>query len=152
MVKTLQFHDEAALLDRLSTGLSRRPQEVIFLVGAPLSSPMLSGLPGVPDVGGMIDLIRSEFDSDPAERLALEQELSRSGPENLPRCVLFSARKARTANCERNCLPSGPRSSRGWREAALHRFQGSGRSRERLSHIGGGSFWVASESRHRSLR
>ena len=79
MVKTLEFHDESALLDRLSTGLTRRPQEVIFLVGAPLSSPLSTGLPGVPDVNGMIDLIRSEFSVDPAERAALEQELSRSG-------------------------------------------------------------------------
>jgi hypothetical protein len=79
MVKKVEFHDESALLDRLSTGLSRRPQEVIFLVGAPLSSPMSSGLPGVPDVGGMIELIRSEFNAELAERIALEQELNRSG-------------------------------------------------------------------------
>jgi tetratricopeptide (TPR) repeat protein len=79
MVKTLEFHDESALLDRLSTGLRRRQQEVIFLVGAPLSSPMSPGLPGVPGVDGMIDLIRGEFGIDPAERMALERELSRSG-------------------------------------------------------------------------
>ncbi len=76
---TLEFHDESALLDRLSTGLKRRPQEVIFLVGAPLSSPVFPGAPGVPGVNGMIDLIRGEFNVDPAERAALELELDRAG-------------------------------------------------------------------------
>jgi hypothetical protein len=52
------FHDEGALLDRLSKGLKRRSQEVVFLVGAPLCQP------GVPGVEGVIDLIRNEFADD----------------------------------------------------------------------------------------
>lgn len=34
MPETCYFHDQAALLDRLSKGLKRRAQEVVFLVGA----------------------------------------------------------------------------------------------------------------------
>src|SRR3954464_2152130 len=79
MAQSLEFHDAAALLDRLSTGLSKRPQEVVFLVGAPLSSPVSPGAPGVPDVNGMIHLIRTEFDPGSAERAALEDELQAAG-------------------------------------------------------------------------
>ena len=79
MTKTFEFHDEAALLDRLSTGLKRRSQEVIFLVGAPLSAPLKPGNPGVPDVNGMIELIRQEFGSAPSEKLVLEAQLATSG-------------------------------------------------------------------------
>jgi SIR2-like protein len=100
MPKTLEFHDESALLDRLSTGLSRRPQEVIFLVGAPLSSPMSPGLPGVPGVDGMIDLIRNEFSADAAERTALDRDLSHSGQRKYQAAFSFlqGRRGQQTAN------------------------------------------------------
>lgn len=79
MNRQLEFHDETALLDRLSTGLNKRPQEVIFLVGAPLSAPLSPDSLGVPGVSGMIDLIRKEFSSDSAELQAFEKELRTSG-------------------------------------------------------------------------
>jgi tetratricopeptide (TPR) repeat protein len=73
------FYDDRALLERLSTGLKRRNQEVIFLVGAPLSAPISPGSRGVPDAEGMIDLIRAEFGGEPLERDALERQLTDSG-------------------------------------------------------------------------
>src|SRR5580693_7369941 len=73
------FYDDRALLERLSTGLKRRSQEVIFLVGAPLSAPISTGSIGVPDAEGMIDLIRAEFDSEPLEKDALDRQLTDSG-------------------------------------------------------------------------
>jgi hypothetical protein len=39
MSESFYFHDEAALLDRLSKGLQKRSQEVVFLVGSPLCYP-----------------------------------------------------------------------------------------------------------------
>ena len=64
MNKSIHFYDEDALLERLSRGLKRHCQEVVFLVGAPLSAPVTTGGPGVPDVKGVIDLIRREFEDD----------------------------------------------------------------------------------------
>jgi hypothetical protein len=72
------FYDEEALLQRLSTGIAKRPREVVFLVGAPLSEPIIPGALGVPGTRGIIDLIRQEFKGDEAETALLEQELTKS--------------------------------------------------------------------------
>lgn len=60
----LEFYDQSALLARLTSALKKRPREVIFLVGSPLSAPASAGLLGVPNVSGMIDIIRGEFADD----------------------------------------------------------------------------------------
>jgi len=71
-----EFYDQAALLERLSGGLKGRIQDVVFLVGSPMSaSPTPLGR-GVPDVGGVIQLIREEFCSQPGQIAALDQALS----------------------------------------------------------------------------
>lgn len=75
----LHFYDEPALLERLSGALKRRAKEVIFLVGSPLSAPNEPGKPGVPGVEGVIDLIRHEFNDNPSQLTALEQELASAG-------------------------------------------------------------------------
>jgi hypothetical protein len=62
------FFDQAALLHRLSTALKKRDQEVVFLLGSALSAPLQAGAPGVPNVDGMIGLIRSEFEDSPQLR------------------------------------------------------------------------------------
>ena len=77
--EAFHYYGEAALLDRLSRGLKKHSQEAIFLVGAPLSAPVKSGAPGVPGVDGVIDLIRTEFDDDPAQLLTLNQALDSAG-------------------------------------------------------------------------
>jgi tetratricopeptide (TPR) repeat protein len=79
MKNTFEFHDEAALLERLSKGLKRRDQEVVFLVGAPLSAPLKDGEPGVPNVEGVIKLIREEFSDDVGQVAAFDQALQKSG-------------------------------------------------------------------------
>ena len=76
---SFHFHDEGALLDRLTRGLKKRSQEVVFLVGSPLCYPQAPGLPGVPGVEGVIDLIRNEFDDDPSQKPLLETDLSLAG-------------------------------------------------------------------------
>jgi hypothetical protein len=73
------FHDKPALLDRLTNGLRRRSQEVVFLVGSPLSSPTDTGQPGVPGTDGVIELIRREFHNAPAQFAALEKQLGTAG-------------------------------------------------------------------------
>jgi hypothetical protein len=75
---TFDFYDESALLERLSKALRRRNQEVIFLVGAPMSAPPGPGSPGVPGVEGVIELIRSEFADDEQQLAALDQDLRRA--------------------------------------------------------------------------
>jgi tetratricopeptide (TPR) repeat protein len=91
---TFQFHDEAALLERLSRGLKRHPKEVVFLVGSAISAP------NVPGVHGVIDLIRKEFDGDTAQISALEAALA-SEPENRYQAAFFflqGRRGQQTAN------------------------------------------------------
>ena len=66
VIGELHYHDEDALLERLSNGIKRQNREVVFLVGAPLSCPPEQGVPGVPGVEGIIDLIRAEFSADAA--------------------------------------------------------------------------------------
>jgi tetratricopeptide (TPR) repeat protein len=75
----LHFFDESALLERLSHGLSKSGKEVVFLVGSGLTIPTNSGLPGVPNTEGIIDIIRSEFRQDPKQLAALEGELAHAG-------------------------------------------------------------------------
>jgi len=60
----IQFYNESALLERLTTGVKRQNQSVIFLVGSPLTAPLAVGQPGVPNVSGVIDAIRNEFQGD----------------------------------------------------------------------------------------
>jgi hypothetical protein len=79
MTHSFSFYDDEALLHRLTTGLKKRPQEIIFLVGAPLSAPLTISSPGVPDATGIIDLIRKEFEGEVSEKTALEKELSKAG-------------------------------------------------------------------------
>lgn len=73
-----EFFDEEALLQRLSTGLRKRPQEVVFLVGAPLSAPTKDGTPGVPGVDGIINLIRAEFENDASEEVLFDKEIEKA--------------------------------------------------------------------------
>jgi hypothetical protein len=75
MNKSFHFYDEGALLERLSNGLKRHSQEVVFLVGAPLSAPLATGELGVPGVGGIIELIRREFEDDHAQLQMLNRSL-----------------------------------------------------------------------------
>ena len=79
MNKSIHFYDEDALLERLSRGLKRHCQEVVFLVGAPLSAPVTTGGPGVPDVKGVIDLIRREFEDDSQQLQMLNLTVDSAG-------------------------------------------------------------------------
>jgi tetratricopeptide (TPR) repeat protein len=81
MPPTFDFYDEEALLERLSHGVKKRPQEVVFLVGAPMSSPLTPSRPGVPGVGGVIELIRQEFADTVSELAALDLKLNAAGPK-----------------------------------------------------------------------
>lgn len=100
MTEPLYFYDQAALLERLSKGLNKRGQEVVFLVGSPLSAPLQPGAPGVPSVNGIIDLIRREFDDDVAQVTALDQALDAAGPNRYQSAFLFlqGRRGQQTAN------------------------------------------------------
>ncbi len=66
-------------MERLSKGLKKHSQEVIFLVGVPLSAPVKPGAAGVPDVDGVIELIRREFEDDTAQVSALDRHLESAG-------------------------------------------------------------------------
>jgi hypothetical protein len=71
-----EFYDQSALLYRLSEALRSRPQEVVFLLGSPLSAPASIGQPGVPLVSDVIELIRSEFCGDEDQLFQLQHDLS----------------------------------------------------------------------------
>src|SRR6185312_5898396 len=83
------FHDEGALLERLSNGVRKYSREVVFLVGAPMSSPISPGKLGVPDVDGMIALIKEEFKNDPLQQTALERAIETSGDKKYQAAFVF---------------------------------------------------------------
>jgi tetratricopeptide (TPR) repeat protein len=89
MSDALHFHDETALLDRLSRGLKKHSQEAVFLVGAPMSAPTSPGSPGVPDAENIIKLIRSEFEDDPDQLSALNSILSGAHERRYQQAFLF---------------------------------------------------------------
>jgi hypothetical protein len=66
-------YDEAALLERLTTGVQRSNQPVIFLVGSGLTAPISDGGAGVPGVRGVIELIKAEFDA--TQQSELEKQI-----------------------------------------------------------------------------
>jgi hypothetical protein len=68
----VDFYDQNALLERLTTGVDRSNQSVIFLVGSALTAPIGEPSVGVPAVAGVIDLIRQEFDAEQSQHLDAE--------------------------------------------------------------------------------
>jgi hypothetical protein len=88
MSSDLHFYDQRALLERLTNGLKRSGNEAVFLVGAPLSAPR-EGTCGVPGVDGVINLIRSEFMSDPGQLEALDEELRTVGEKRYQAAFTF---------------------------------------------------------------
>jgi len=87
-------------LERLVNGLKRRSQQVVFLVGSPLSAPPSPGLPGVPGVDGVVDLIRKEFQEDAGQLTKLNEALDRAGPNRYQAAFVFlqGRRGQQTAN------------------------------------------------------
>jgi hypothetical protein len=70
------IYDQGALIERLTNGIKRTDQEVVFLVGAPMSSPQSLEALGVPGVDGVLSLVRREFDGDSEQLSAFEIALS----------------------------------------------------------------------------
>jgi hypothetical protein len=90
-------YDEAALLERLSTGVQRSNQPVIFLVGSGLTAPIGEGAAGVPGVRGVIELIRAEFDA--MQRIELEKQICESAnPYQAAFSFLLGRRGQQAAN------------------------------------------------------
>jgi hypothetical protein len=58
------FFSREALLDRLTDGVSRSQRPVVFLVGSALTAPPRPEAAGVPNVAGIVDLIRAEFSEE----------------------------------------------------------------------------------------
>ena len=79
MTDHFEFYDQATLLYRLSESLRTRPQEVVFLLGSPLSAPGDSGGPGVPNVAGVIKLIQEEFANEPEQLQHLSIAIAGAG-------------------------------------------------------------------------
>jgi tetratricopeptide (TPR) repeat protein len=94
------FYDENALIERLSRAVKKRPHETVFLVGAPLSAPVSAGSPGVPDVDGVISLIRGEFEDDSGQLAALGLALQATGDKRYQAAFQFlqGRRGQQTAN------------------------------------------------------
>jgi tetratricopeptide (TPR) repeat protein len=77
-MSTFDFYGESALLSRLTRAIELRHQQVIFLVGSPLSAPVAPSSIGVPNVDGIIAMIRGEFAGDTAELADYEREIAQS--------------------------------------------------------------------------
>ena len=61
---SIEYYDQAALLDRLTMGIKNSGESVVFLVGSALTAPLQIGGVGVPNVQGVIELIKNEFPAD----------------------------------------------------------------------------------------
>ena len=85
----MHFFEQAELIYRLSKGLEKRSQEVIFLVGSGLSAPIRPGAPGVLSAEQMIDLIREEFAGDSSQLAALNEALKAAGEKRYQAAFLF---------------------------------------------------------------
>ena len=105
------YYDEGALRERLTKGVLRRSQEVIFLVGAPLSAPLAPGRPGVPDVEGVISLIRQEFADDSAQ---FEQALNGAGSKRYQTAFQFLQGRRGQQAANEYCSHRGPRGTELW--------------------------------------
>jgi hypothetical protein len=63
---SIDHYDQIALLDRLTMGIEKSGQSVVFLVGSALTAPVpsIAEAAGVPNVQGVIKLIENEFPPD----------------------------------------------------------------------------------------
>lgn len=110
--------DESALISRLSTALYRRRQNVICVVGSPLSAPIQVGSPGVPGVSGIIQMIRQEYADSEEESASLEAALNSAQGRTYQAAFRFlqGTRGQVVANeivrravlCARNCCAPTP--------------------------------------------
>jgi tetratricopeptide (TPR) repeat protein len=89
MKEEIQFFGQPDLVYRLSKGLERREQGVIFLVGAALSSPMKPEARGVLDTDGIIELIREEFAGDSSQLASFNHSLSAAGERSYQSAFFF---------------------------------------------------------------
>lgn len=84
-----RFFTEAELLYRLTTGLQKRNQEAVALVGSALSEPISPQSPDVQGVAGIVGLIRSEFEGDPSVLREFDLALDRAGDGRYQEAFLF---------------------------------------------------------------
>jgi hypothetical protein len=89
MSQQLNFFEKAALVYRLSHALKKRSQEVVFLVGSALSTPVTPGAPGVVNSDGIVDLIRQEFSDDPVHLAEFSAAIDAAGPRKYQAAFLF---------------------------------------------------------------
>jgi hypothetical protein len=89
MKEPLHFFGQDELVYRLTKGLEKREQEVVFLVGAGLSVPVTAGAPGVFSTNEIIDLVRAEFAGDPSQLASLDQALDAAREKRYQTAFLF---------------------------------------------------------------
>ncbi|WP_176489001.1 NB-ARC domain-containing protein [Rhizorhabdus dicambivorans] len=73
----LNFYDQDALLFRLHDALKDSDKEVVFVVGSPITAPH-KDIPGVADVGAVVELIRGEFAKKTGQLEKLDSQLATS--------------------------------------------------------------------------
>ncbi|WKL56749.1 NB-ARC domain-containing protein [Asticcacaulis sp. ZE23SCel15] len=64
------YYDQAALIERLTNGISNSDRQIVFVVGSALTAPQHAGKKGIPGVAGIIDLISSDFADTQRDELA----------------------------------------------------------------------------------
>lgn len=83
------FFGQGELLYRLSKGIEKHQQEVIFLVGSGLSSPIMAGSQGVLGTERVIELIRGEFNDDPGQLTSFDDTLTTAKEKRYQAAFLF---------------------------------------------------------------
>ncbi len=96
-ISTPPVYDESALLERLTEGARRNARNVCFLLGSPVSAPCPADSPGVPDVSGVVELARREFEGQALDDF--QQALNEaSNPYQAAFTFLLGRRGADVAN------------------------------------------------------
>ncbi len=77
----ISFYPYDALVERLVYATNNHAKKIVFLLGAPVSSKRNNN-PGVADVDGVVELIRSEFINNQNSLKLLNDELALSGSKS----------------------------------------------------------------------
>ncbi len=89
MREPLHFFGQDELVYRLTKGLEKREQEVVFLAGSGLSVPVTPGAPGVFSTNEIINLVRQEFAGDSAQLAFLTEALDLAKEKKYQAAFLF---------------------------------------------------------------
>ncbi|RQS48086.1 NB-ARC domain-containing protein [Burkholderia sp. Bp8986] len=87
-LEQITFHDADTLRDRLAYNITTKQKPIVFLLGAPASG-SVGDVSGVPDVDGVVELVRAHFSDSPSSLSALERDLTQASTNAYQAAMTF---------------------------------------------------------------